>query len=64
MKAFVKYGTTNRHKSLEIDSVLASIEDMKISEKDVVYNYDILHSSPWAPHYDFEQRHRKITEVS
>jgi predicted signal transduction protein with EAL and GGDEF domain len=36
---------------------------MKVGEKDVIYNYDTMYSSPWATHIDFEARHRKITEV-
>ena len=36
---------------------------MKVGEKDVIYNYDTVYSSPWATHIDYEARHRKITEV-
>ena len=53
----------HRHQSTEIELVLSEIEEMKVVEKDVIYNYDTLYSSPWAPHIDFEARHRKITEV-
>lgn len=63
MEGFLEYGMVNRSTSTEIELVLVEIEDMKLSEKDVIYNYDILYSSPWAPHINFEERHRKITEV-
>ena len=53
----------HRHQSAEIEQVLAEIEEMKVGEKDVIYNYDTMYSSPWATHIDFEARHRKITEV-
>lgn len=61
---FWNYGITNRSKSTEIETVVAEIEEMKLSDKDIIYNYETLHSSPWAPHIDFEERHRKITEVT
>ena len=53
----------HRHQSAEIEQVVAEIEEMKVGEKDVIYNYDTMYSSPWATHIDFEARHRKITEV-
>ena len=63
MKDFLHYGMTNRTHSSEIEVVLREIEEMKVTEKYVIYNYDTIYSSPWAPHIDYEQRHRIITEV-
>ena len=63
MKDFLHYGMTNRTHSSEIELVLREIEEMKVTEKYVIYNYDTIYSSPWAPHIDYEQRHRIITEV-
>ena len=60
---FIGYGLMHRHQSAEIEQVVAEIEEMKVGEKDVIYNYDTMYSSPWATHIDFEARHRKITEV-
>ena len=64
MKDFLHYGMTNRTHSTEIEVVLREIEEMKVTEKYVIYNYDTMYSSPWAPHIDYEQRHRIITEVN
>ena len=63
MSDFVKYGYSNRGDSTEIDAVLTEFEEMKLNEKDIIYNYDTMYSSPWAPHVNYEQRHRKIIEV-
>jgi len=59
---FIGYGLMHRHQSAEVEQVVAEIEEMKVGEKDVIYNYDTMYSSPWATHIDFEARHRKITE--
>ena len=64
MRDFLHYGMTNRTHSTEIELVLREIEEMKVTEKYVIYNYDTIYSSPWAPHIDYEQRHRNITEVN
>ena len=63
MKDFLRYGLTNRYQSTAVELVLKEMEEMKLGERNVIYNYDTLYSSPWAPHIDYEERHRKITEV-
>ena len=63
MHQFISYGMANRHTSTEVETVLKVIEEMHLNESSVVYNYDILHTSPWAPHIEYEQRHRGITKV-
>ena len=63
MHQFLSYGMANRHRSSDVNIVMNVIEDLHLSENSVVYNYDILYSSPWAPHIEYEQRHRFITKV-
>ena len=63
MNDFLKYGYMNRTQSTQIDLVLAEMEEMKLTERDIIYNYDTLYSTPWAPHVNYEDRHRVITEV-
>jgi hypothetical protein len=63
MGDFLTYGVAHRDQSSSVDLVLKEMEAMRIGEKNLIYNYEIMHSSPWAPHIDFEQRHRIITEV-
>ena len=63
MHKFISYGMANRHQSTDVNTVLSVIEDLHLSENSVIYNYDILYSSPWASHIEYEQRHRSITEV-
>ena len=63
MHQFISYGMANRHTSTDVETVLKVIEEMHLNESSVVYNYDILHTSPWAPHIEYEQRHRGITKV-
>ncbi len=63
MGDFLTYGFQNRDKSSSVDIVLKEMEDLQLHDKELVYNYDNVYASPWAPHIDFEKRHRIITEV-